>query len=240
MVFNKRNLIVILPFFLFGCSLKKETKPGTVHPGNTAVNKTRESYDSTVSRHWSYSNLSSQFDIEENVLRYLNKNEEVHDSGIVTLVLLSKGSNVPLDTISVASTLLFSNYFEDSANVLSYATNVNTRKQIVDNYFGDLVVADLNFDKKDDIAIVSDMGGNGGPGYTYFLQNDKKQFLLNGYLTDSMSYFPQKINRTAQTLVTYVHAGACCVGEHVYALDQANKKWFQKSHRIIGERKSRQ
>jgi len=49
-----------------------------------------------------------------------------------------------------------------------------------------------------------------------------------------MTYFPSKIEKKTKALVTYVHAGVCGLGEHVYLLDRAGgDQWKQKSHRII-------
>jgi hypothetical protein len=95
-----------------------------------------------------------------------------------------------------------------------------------------MVICDLNFDHKDDIAIICNSGGNGGPAYNYYLQGLNKTFNIDKYLTDTMSYFPAKINAKNRTLVTYVLAGVCCLGEHTYKLDGTNK-WTEKSHKTI-------
>jgi hypothetical protein len=159
--------------------------------------------------------------------------DEFHDSCIVKLVLTDKRSETVFDTLEIHSNSYFSYFFQDPKNVLSYSTNFNSDRQISDNYFGDIIVADLNFDNKDDIAIINDSGGNGGSFYSYFLQGSEKDFTLDYFLTDSMTYFPKKINKRNRTLVTYVHAGACCVGEHVYLFSKSNSKWTEKSHKIL-------
>ena len=116
---------------------------------------------------------------------------------------------------------------------MSYSTKFNSNMKVVDNYYGDIVVADLNFDGKEDIAVTNDSGGNGGTFYSYFTQADSNTFILDEFLTDSMSYFPTKINDGKRMRVTYAHAGVCGLGETVYQLDQKAKRWKRKRHRLI-------
>ena len=116
---------------------------------------------------------------------------------------------------------------------MSYSTKFNIEKKIVDNNYGDIIVADFNFDNKDDIALVNDMGGNGGVFYSYYIQNKDRKFIKDVYLTDSMTYFPSKINKNSKTLITYVHAGVCGLGEHIYRLDINKNCWKDESHKII-------
>jgi hypothetical protein len=177
-------------------------------------------------------NLSNQFDINVNFHRYTNT-LEMYDSCVVKLYLTEKETEAVTDTISIISHFYFDKIFEDCNNVLSYTTKTNVAKEVVDNYYGDIVVADLNFDDKDDLAVINDSGGNSGTFYSYFIQGDNHKFALEQFLTDSMTYFPTKINKTEKTLITYVPAGVCGLGEHVYLLDQGNNQWTQKSHRII-------
>lgn len=77
---------------------------------------------------------------------------------------------------------------------------------ILDTDFGDIVVADFNFESREDIAIRSD-DENGGTYYRFYIQEKDKLFKLDSFLTDSMSIVPTYFNRTKKTLTTYQHAG---------------------------------
>jgi hypothetical protein len=115
----------------------------------------------------------------------------------------------------------------------SYTTKFKADRAISDNFFGDIVVADLNFDGNDDIAVVNNGGGNGGPLYNFYIQTNDKRFVLDNFLTDSVMYFPTKIIKAKKRLITYVHAGACCVGENIYQYNKTKNTWTQTNHKII-------
>ena len=122
--------------------------------------------------------------------------------------------------------------FTEPDSYRSYITGINKNKQAIDNYYGLFIVADFNFDAKNDFAIINDMGGNGGTFNSYYIQHNDNKFVLDTFLTDSMMYFPSKIDVTNRQLTTYVHAGVCWMGEHVYELDK-NNKWKEISHKTI-------
>ena len=108
-------------------------------------------------------------------------------------------------------------------NVRSYSTNVNDTLIALDNDYGDLIIADFNFDNKDDFAIKRNSGGNGGPEYDYFLQSSNNNFIKNSYLSDSLVFFPSEISKEKKCLMTLVHAGVCHMGKHIYHYDSMNK-----------------
>jgi len=196
------------------------------------MNEPKSIYDSLTKTECEHLNLSGEFDIKINFERHTNTKEH-HDSCIVKLFLIDKTTKKIIDSLSVSSHFYFSDVFMNCKNVISYSTKINLDKQVVDNYYGDIIVADLNFDNKDDIAVINDSGGNGGTFYSYYLQGTDKQFTLNKFLTDSMTYFPSKINSKSNTLITYVHAGACGLVEHIYQLNKRTNNWKQKSHKIL-------
>jgi len=148
-------------------------------------------------------------------------------------LLVDKASKVTLDSIELYSHFYYESIFKDCKNVISYSTKFNIGKKLVNNDYGDIIVADFNFDNKDDIALINDMGGNGGVFYSYFVQNKDRQFIKDMYLTDSMTYFPSEMNKTKKTLTTYVHAGVCGLGEHIYTFNINNNCWKEESHKII-------
>jgi len=133
--------------------------------------------------------------------------------------------------------VLYDTSFTDHSKSMSYRTGFNINRQIVDNDHGDIIVADLNFDGKDDLAIKWEEGGNGGPLYNYYLQDKNGKFIIDDFLSKEMIFFPMEINAKKQTLTTLVHASAYSVSETVYKLDPGSGKWKQISHRFIGGKK---
>jgi hypothetical protein len=239
---------LILWFILFvstiivGCNSKQKaekpiedsTKVDTVHISQKVqIPDEKTIYDSFSTNHFSFKNLSHQFDVSLDIKRFTAKND-VHDSCIVKAMLLDKRSKNLIDCLSVTSLFFYTNYYDIPSHMVSYSTGVHILKEVVDNYVGDLAVIDLNFDGRDDVALINDMGGNGGPLYSYFVQQPDRKFIMDRYLTDSISYFPGAINRKRKTLTTYVHAGACCVGKHVYQLNPSDQQWRQIEHVILG------
>lgn len=189
-------------------------------------------YDSTSASHFTFKNLSRQFNINLDIERFIER-DDIHDSCIIKAIISDKKSKNVFDSLLVTSLFFYTNYYDIPSHMVSYSTGAHVFKEPVDNYVGDLAVADFNFDGRDDVALISDMGGNGGPLYSYFVQQPNLKFILDRYLTDSMSYFPD-IDKRRKTLTTYVHAGACCMGKHVYKSDRQIQRWKQIEHVILG------
>jgi hypothetical protein len=123
----------------------------------------------------------------------------------------------------------FMSYGEDITETRSYITGKNKNKQLVDNYAGDFIVADLNFDGREDFALPSESGASVGPYSVFYVQNEEGKFIRDIFLSDSVTVFPNEIHPKKRILVTYIHAGVCGVGQHKYKLNKANQ-WHQISH----------
>ena len=188
--------------------------------------------DSTFALICEYQDLSHCFNFQINFTRVLDV-YKYRDSCLVQVKIIDKKKQLLVDTLNIQSNNFYGNVFKNCDNVRSYTTGKNKDKKYVDNYFGDFVVADFNFDSKEDIAIINDSGGNGGVFYSYFLQGKNKQFYLDEFLTDSMVYFPSKFIKKRKTLVSYSIAGICGLGENKYRYNKKLKEWKEVSHRII-------
>lgn len=207
----------------FGCSTRQQESNGI---------KSKSLYDSLIATECDHPNLSKEFQIKTKFRRYVNTASR-QDSCVVQLYLNDKKTHEIVDSILVTSSFLLEDVFMNCENVRSYSTKFNIDMDVVDNYYGDIVIADLNFDDKEDVVVTNDSGGSGGTFYSYFLQSDSKTFTLDRFLTDSVTYFPTKLDTSERTLVTHVHAGACGLGENVYHLDNKTSRWTSKSHKII-------
>jgi hypothetical protein len=224
-------IIFILTLFLLSCSSKNP--PETAFELNQKDSSTNEksSVQSATISTCELTNLSQQFDIHFHVSRY-NNERAIYDSCLVKLIVADKYTKKNTDSTELMSLFLFRDTYSDCDSVTSFSTNYKNKRTVVDNYFGDIVVADFNFDNKDDIAFITEIGGNGGPQYSYYLQSDNRKFYIDKYLTDSVSYFPQIIDKNKHQLTTRVHAGACCTGVHLYQLDKSTGMWQQLSHKV--------
>lgn len=174
-----------------------------------------------------HNELSNQFNIRTEFKRIKD------DSCIVIIAIKDKDSNKTKESIKFSSSYFFDKVFKDCKSVRSYQTHLNDTISVVDNDFGDLIVADFNFDGLDDIAVIKDSGGNGGPIYNFYTQGKNGRFYFDKFLSDKMEFFPANINSKGQTLVTYVHAGVCGLSEMIYLYNSQSKSWIRKSHRII-------
>ena len=92
------------------------------------------------------------------------------------------------------------------------------------NDFGDLIVTDLNFDGKEDLAIKREEGGNGGPLYFFYIQTEEK-FILNEYLSNEMMFFPIDFNPKTKTMRTYVRMNSSQDESIFYQYSDSEKKW---------------
>lgn len=221
-----RILLISLIILMNACTSRQGKQPQSQQLATASP-------DSLLTSLWEITELSNEFSIHANVTRYCRNNINSSDSCVAILVIHDKTTNAAsLDTIAITSVAYFDDTFRDVKKIRSYSTKFNAGAEVVDNYYGDIIVADLNFDKKDDIIVINDMGGNGGTFYNYYLQDSSRKFILSSYLTDSMTYFPMRINRTNNTLTTYVRAFACHMSKHIYKFSSPNN-YTQLSHKLI-------
>lgn len=169
-------------------------------------------------------------------LNYVLKFTKARDSSNTlkdywTVVVWDKKTKLSIDSLKQSVGMMYD--LQNFKNVRSLITGKNRNKEPIDNDYGDLIIADLNFDAMDDIALVNDLGGNGGRFYSYYIQQKDHKFILDKFLTDSMVYFPSKLLTPRKQLITYVHAGVCGLGEHVYTYKTISSEWKETQHRLI-------
>jgi hypothetical protein len=124
--------------------------------------------------------------------------------------------------------------FDDCKNTRSYSTKINNQLPSGDeNDSGNFIVADFNFDGLEDFAIKNDPGGNGGPLYTYFMQNDARKFYKSSYLSNVVQFFPTEINPKKKTLTTFLHANAYQKNRRIFKYHQKTKRWTMISNEFV-------
>lgn len=119
-------------------------------------------------------------------------------------------------------------YFDDnypSRKSKSFITGKNAHFDDIDNYCGEIVVADLNFDGLEDIATPVNSGADNGPHYAFYIQNQFNKFKLNNYLTENVVWFPEKINDSLMTFTNVIPSGVYYKRYNSYKYDSFFKKW---------------
>lgn len=176
-----------------------------------------------------FEGLSNNYDFQ---VEFNKSHKEFGDSCLVEISVLNKNNEI------VSKLRHFGFYFFDDelfsgSNIKSYLTQKNCDEDIVDNDFGDLIVADFNFDSHEDFAIKRDEGGNGGPLYCFYLNSKNNSFEYDPFLSEKMGWFPVKIDSKAKTLTTEVHASASSYQETIFRFDLILKKWEIQNQQII-------
>jgi hypothetical protein len=220
-IFTKRTL-GWLPFDPFEDSLRNNSKKSP----KIII------FDSIIYHECNYKDLSFTFDYKVKVKRMISS-KDYYDSSIVRVFIIKKNTRKLVDSVSVTSLFITYNSFQDCNNVRSYITRKNSKQIIVDGNYGQLVIADLNFDSKEDIALINDSGGSSGPHYSFFIQDQGNTFHLDKFLTDSVDFFPQEINLANKTLITRVAAGAKWLSEREFHLNTSINKWKKVGHNLI-------
>jgi hypothetical protein len=111
-------------------------------------------------------------------------------------------------------------YCED---ITSYTTGYNANRPFNEGSYGELVVADFNFDGLDDFATHHN-GFTGGSPYAFYLQGTDKQFRPDNFLRDSMCVIPEVIDTVRKTLTTrYFLRGR--LYQNCFHLDKKTGSW---------------
>jgi len=235
----KKLGILFLAIFVGSCSNPKTSdkincniSQDSIITENILEQDTVYEYDSVIIKEQFFESLSYTHNFKLTFFGHFKNGEELEEEHYWIIIIYDKKMNV-LDTIHQPIYWFFSESI-DLNSYRSYITGVKKNEQAFDNYYGDFIVADFNFDSKNDFAIINSMGGNGGPFYSYYIQQDDGKFVLDTFLTNSMVYFPTKIDIKNRQLTTHTRFGCCCIFEYIYGLDKTNK-WEKISFRYINK-----
>ena len=168
-------------------------------------------------------NLSEKFQFDLQFTRTVS--EEENDICKIELTIVNKATNKIVQRITLNPEFIFSSDFDNCDAIKSFSTNFNTDREVADNDSGDFIVVDLNFDGLEDFAIKSDSGGNGGPTYSFFIQNEEGKFTEENYLTKTMEFFPLEIDKVKKRLTIYVHANAYQLSKTIFKYNAKRTQW---------------
>jgi hypothetical protein len=170
-----------------------------------------------------YSGLSDKYLFKVNTVKAIGRDNVDKISKLV--LNISDKNNKLLQQITLDPDYLFSSAYQSSDQSRSYITGKNVKAGHMDNDFGDLIIADLNFDGNEDIALKYDSGGNGGPLYSFYIRQPTGSFVKDKFLTDNMQFFPADINSKDKTLTITVHASAFGNKKTTFKYNTQIKHW---------------
>jgi len=175
-----------------------------------------------------HTNLSRNIDFKINIVRNSDTSDFIHGAKI-DLLIYNK-HKVLLQKISFKCEFLLDDAYTNCDNPRSYITGHNKNKEAPDNDYSDLIIADLNFDGKEDFAIKYDSGGNAGPLYAFYIQQDNMHFKKGTFLSEKMMFFPLFMDSKSRTLITHSHADAYGYYESTFAYNMKTRKWRRVEH----------
>lgn len=153
-----------------------------------------------------------------------SKDENTLGKAEIVVKVIDKRTEVETQTIRfVSDFILKSESYIQNRNNRYHPANVTIVSD--ENDCGDLIVADLNFDGREDLALKREEGGNGGPLYNYYLQTPSRNFIFDEYLTNEMSYFPDFINSQENTLHVTVRVDSRSEEGITHKYENSRKVW---------------
>lgn len=179
-----------------------------------------------------HENLSKSFDFKTHLKR-INRGDKLMDTCIVTVKIIKKETKKTIQMIHFGSGWLFDDAYNKCSDVRSYITGYNKKAMVQDSDFGSIIVADFNFDGKEDFALKNDSGGNSGPTYSFYLQNQKGKFIKDIFLSEEMEFFPCIINKKNKTLTTIVFLDATQNSKMIYQYSLKKKIWKRIEHTFL-------
>lgn len=179
-----------------------------------------------------YNNLSDQFDIAVSIRVNTEENPDF-DSTYLKISVFEKESKNCIQVIRKKHFWIWDKLFITENNARSYSTHFNEHDIAVDGDYGDVIIADLNFDGLDDFAVIYDAGLNTGPSYYYYFQRPNKTFYRQVFLSETMLYFPTVIDKENKRLITRVRSGVTHIGETTYQYNPKKESWYLLARRRI-------
>ena len=143
----------------------------------------------------------------------------------ITILVTKKGGKSKAQIIKFESEFLAKSSFKNCLNNFLNFSGRRSKLDSIENDFGDLIVTDLNFDGKEDLAVKREEGGNGGPIYYFYIQTENEKFIVSDYLTNEMMFFPIDFEPDTKTLRTYVRVNSSQEESIFYQYSESEKTW---------------
>jgi hypothetical protein len=185
---------------------------------------------SVPSQKCTFENLSKTYIYE--ICRNIEKKGNVLQYSDLKIMIKEKESFKLIDSIYINKLGYFTISEEKCSDAKSYQTNQNIKEAIVDNYFGFFIVADFNFDKRDDFAFLNGLESTSGPYYDFYTQGNNNKFKKDAFLTDSIGFFPSFIDKKNKLLTTEIILGAWGASKVKYYFDRKKNSWVIQSREV--------
>ena len=230
MKINSNSVIFKLNYYLFlfqliGMSLsscQKNAKQDSSNKNEGSISETANKNNNLIKKdnlindsivRFYFTDLSNIYNYE--LIDYYKTNNHKYFDTVLRKINIFTKDSLLMQTI-IPDLKIFPWYFNDNATNLkiqrSYITGVNANYDDVDNYCGEIVVADFNFDGLEDFASPMNSGVDNGPHYAYYIQTKQNNFQFNKYLTENVIWFPEYFNNKNLTFTNLVLTNA--IGEH--------------------------
>jgi hypothetical protein len=186
-----------------------------------------------ISQDCNFTNLSNTYSYKVHYQKKACDSNDIGGNIDIKISILKKSNGRIIENIILHPHYLYPGVYENCLRARSYITGVNMDTLAIDNDYGELVVADLNFDGKEDLAFIDNSEGNSGPTYCFYLQTENHGFEPEHFLTEHMEFFPTKINKATHQLITYGHSSANSSCKHIYQYFSATRSWKEVSRKIV-------
>ena len=165
-----------------------------------------------------YSQLSKIYDYS---ITFNEMQEGVNNSN-VSVAIIRKTDKKVIQTI-------VSSYqgFGFNCSSRSYITGYNKDTLTYDGDWANIVVADFNFDGKEDIAVKTGAAANGTEYFDFYIQNNNGQFIKDDFLSANIKATVHTIDYKNHVLITAAPAGASNAVTRTFGYDTINAQWHK-------------
>lgn len=173
-------------------------------------------------------NLSNIYDFKISGTDFENKDKNLNPL-IAEISIIQKAHPNKIQKIRFepSSWVLFT---EVPCNAISYFEKKESIKENIENHHN-FIIADYNFDGLEDFAYVWDNGGNGGPLYSFYFQNNVGDFLEATDFPMQNGPFPSEINSMKKAITIRTPIGYCKSQTTIYNLKE-NGNWIVSSSEV--------
>ena len=191
------------------CKQMTKEEAWTAIKGGENNNGDKSTIDSTAHEYFcDYDKVSDEYNFSLTIDKMFDKYG--NDKYAASLKINSKTNDETIQTIEFMPQAIYM-YKECSSR--SYINGYNKDGEAVDGMYGDLIIADFNFDGKEDFAIARDMGFT--EFYDFYLQQNNN-FEKNSFLSANLRGLPE-VDMTKKTLTT----------TNIHGVDEVETQTFQ-------------
>ena len=153
--------------------------------------------------------------------------------------ILRKSDKSLVQKVVVKDASIFDHCFKDCNAVKSFSTDLNKNKDFYRRgvttpaYSGDFIVADFDFDGREDFAVISSQGSC-CTNYKFFRQNEHKLFVEDEYLDQELTSLPDIdiVKKNISLTDDYIQNKVHHINKTMYTYDGEKKKWLKKGMKI--------